>query len=169
MPITNTIRCHIEPIPRSHFFDDMYNWHVVLPHIYVKKYGNTFYTLYVPNSNFKLNQTRKFCRTYELQYTHYFFRAKTTKWFSNLRKSLLFYFPNAPEQIAYLMNYSHFVRKHYSSPLLPFLPPPFTLQSSIMGISNFSENSLSLNHLVLIFRYYVYNTRADGNLSIELL
>ena len=26
----------------------------------------------MPNSKFKLHRTRKFCRTYELQYTHFF-------------------------------------------------------------------------------------------------
>ena len=36
-------------------------------------------------------------------------------------------------------------------------------------LSNLSENSLLLNHLLYIFKYYVYNAREDGNLSIELL
>ena len=36
-----------------------------------------FVASYVPNSKFKLHRTRKFCRTYGLQYTHCFFRAKT--------------------------------------------------------------------------------------------
>ena len=78
--------------------------------------------------------------------------------------SCLLYFPDTPEQITYLMNYTHFAQMHYSPP-----PTPLTLQSSIIGISSFSENSLLLNHLVLIFRYYVYNTREDGNFSIELV
>ena len=36
-----------------------------------------FITSYCPNSKSKLHRTRKFCRTYELQCTHCFFRAKT--------------------------------------------------------------------------------------------
>ena len=36
-----------------------------------------FITSYVPNSKFKLHRMRKFWRTYELQYMHCFFRAKT--------------------------------------------------------------------------------------------
>ena len=46
---------------------------------------------------------------------------------------------------------------------------PLTTQSFIMGISNLSENSLLPNHLLVIFKYYLYNAREDGNLSIELL
>ena len=36
-----------------------------------------FITSYVPKSKFKLHRTYKFCRTYELQYAHCFFGAKT--------------------------------------------------------------------------------------------
>ena len=46
---------------------------------------------------------------------------------------------------------------------------PLTTQSFIMGICNLSENSLLPNHLLFIFKYYLYNAREDGNLSIEVL
>ena len=42
----------------------------------VMLYYLTFATSYVPNSKFKLHRMRKFCLTYELQYTHCFFRVK---------------------------------------------------------------------------------------------
>ena len=44
--------------------------------IYVKNMKMHFITPYVPNSKYKLHRTRKFCRTYELQYTHCFFPGK---------------------------------------------------------------------------------------------
>ena len=37
-----------------------------------------------------------------------------------------------------------------------------------MEISNFSESSLLFSR-VLVFKYYVYSTREDSNLSTELL
>ena len=56
----------------------------------------------------------------------------------------------------------------------PFCPNalfsnPSTTKSPIMGISNLSENSLLMNHLLVIFKYYPYNAREDANLSNELL
>ena len=47
--------------------------------------------------------------------------------------------------------------------------PALTPQMVKVGISIFPENSLLLNHLFLIFKYYVYNAREDVNLGIELL
>ena len=35
----------------------------------------------MPNSKSKLHRTCKFCCTYELQYTHHFFQAKTASGF----------------------------------------------------------------------------------------
>ena len=49
------------------------------------------------------------------------------------------------------------------------VPNPLTTQSFIMGICNLSENSLLPNHLLVIFKYYLYNAREDSNLSIEVL
>ena len=46
---------------------------------------------------------------------------------------------------------------------------PLTTQSFIMGICNLLENSLLPNHLLVIFKYYLYNAREDSNLSIEVL
>ena len=39
----------------------------------------------------------------------------------------------------------------------------------LMEKSNLSENSLLMNHLLVIFKYYPYNAREYGNLSNELL
>ena len=44
-----------------------------------------------------------------------------------------------------------------------------TAQSTIMEISNFSENSSLLNHLLRIFKCYVYKVSEDDNLSIQTL
>ena len=46
--------------------------------------------------------------------------------------------------------------------------PPLTPHCAIMEISNFSESSLLFSP-VLVFKYYVYSTREDSNLSTELL
>ena len=51
-------------------------------------------TWYVPNSEFNLHRTCKFCSTYKLQYTHCFFWAKTVKILPNMFRiffSLLVY------------------------------------------------------------------------------
>ena len=45
--------------------------------IYINNTKIHFTTSYVPNSKFKLHRTCKFCHTYKLQHTHYFFQAKT--------------------------------------------------------------------------------------------
>ena len=45
--------------------------------IYVKNMKIHFKTSYLPNSKSNLHRTHKFYRTYELQYTHCFFQAKT--------------------------------------------------------------------------------------------
>ena len=42
-------------------------------------------------------------------------------------------------------------------------------KSDLMGIFNLSENSLLRNPLPLISKYYVYDARANRNLSIESL
>ena len=47
--------------------------------IYVRNMKIHLITSYVSNSKFKLHRTGEFCRTYELQCTHCFFRAKTAK------------------------------------------------------------------------------------------
>ena len=47
--------------------------------ILIKNMKIHFITSYVPKSKFKLHHTRKICCPYELQYTHSFFRAKTTQ------------------------------------------------------------------------------------------
>ena len=62
--------------------EDMYNWHVVLPYLRWK-YENTFYNSVRAKLKFKLYRSRKFCCKYELQYTHYFFRAKTENYTRN--------------------------------------------------------------------------------------
>ena len=49
----------------------------MLPYLCQKNMKIHFITSYVPNSKYKLHRTRKFCRTYELQYTHCFLWAKT--------------------------------------------------------------------------------------------
>ena len=47
--------------------------------------------------------------------------------------------------------------------------PPLIPQSTTLGITNLSENSLLLNYLLLIIKYYVYYGRNDGDHSIDLL
>lgn len=44
-----------------------------------------------------------------------------------------------------------------------------TQKNAIMEITNFSEKRLSMNHLLLIFKYFVYNASEDHNISIKLL
>ena len=44
--------------------------------IYVENRKIHFITSYVLNSKSKVHRTRKFCRTYELHYTHCFFPGK---------------------------------------------------------------------------------------------
>ena len=47
--------------------------------------------------------------------------------------------------------------------------PLITQKNAIMEIPNFSEKRLSMSHLLLIFKYYVYNASEDCNISIKLL
>ena len=79
-----------------------------------------------------------------------------------MMKILLTYLLNVPGQIIYLTNYDHFI-------FIPHFLLHQPLQSVVIGISNLSENRLLLKHLLLIFKYQVYNAREDGSLSIKFL
>ena len=47
--------------------------------------------------------------------------------------------------------------------------PRVTPQSAMLGITDKIENSILINHIILIFKYYVYNARKSGYLNICLL
>ena len=63
-----------------------------------------FITSYVPNSKFKLHRTHKFCRTYELQYTHCFFWEKTEDLSPLLHFRALLKYPLLPSECTYFLN-----------------------------------------------------------------
>ena len=47
--------------------------------------------------------------------------------------------------------------------------PSLTPQSAIFGFIDVFDNKLILNHLLLIFKYYLYNARKSGFINIESL
>ena len=47
--------------------------------------------------------------------------------------------------------------------------PINTPQSAIFGFLNYENNSDIINHLLLIFRYYLFNSRESKKLSLEVL
>ena len=49
------------------------------------------------------------------------------------------------------------------------LLPSITPQSAIFGFIDITENKILLNHLLLIFKFYLYNARKTGNINIENL
>ena len=49
------------------------------------------------------------------------------------------------------------------------LLPSITPQSTIFGFIDITENNILLNHLLLIFKFYLYNARKTGNINIENL
>ena len=56
----------------------------------------------------------------------------------------------------------HFLSNSLSIPL-------FTPQSAIFGFISQKENFLIINHLLFIFKFYIYNSRSSSKLSIEYL
>ena len=56
----------------------------------------------------------------------------------------------------------HFLSKSLNIPLL-------TRQSAIFGFINQKENFLIINHLLFIFKFYIYNSRSSSKLNIEYL
>ena len=63
-----------------------------------------FITSYVTNSKFKLHRTHKFCRTYELRYTHCFLWAKTEDPSPLLHFRKLLEYPLPPSECTYFLN-----------------------------------------------------------------
>ena len=49
------------------------------------------------------------------------------------------------------------------------LLPSITPQSAIFGFIDITENKILLNHLLLIFKFSLYNARKTGNINIENL
>ena len=49
------------------------------------------------------------------------------------------------------------------------LLPSITPQNAIFGFIDITENKILLNHLLLIFKFYLYNARKTGNINIENL
>ena len=47
--------------------------------------------------------------------------------------------------------------------------PLLTPQSAIFGFINQKENFLIINHLLFIFKFYIYNSRSSSKLNIEYL
>ena len=47
--------------------------------------------------------------------------------------------------------------------------PAITPQSAIFGITEKIENCALINHLLLIFKFYIYNAKISGFLNIRLL
>ena len=47
--------------------------------------------------------------------------------------------------------------------------PVNTPQSAIFGFLNYENNSDIINHLLLIFKYYLFNSRGYKKLSLEVL
>ena len=47
--------------------------------------------------------------------------------------------------------------------------PVNTPQSAIFGFLNYENNSDIINHLLLIFKYYLFNSRQHKKLSLEVL
>ena len=56
----------------------------------------------------------------------------------------------------------HFLSNSLNIPLL-------TPQSAIFGFINQKENFLIINHLLFIFKFYIYNSRSSCKLNIEYL
>ena len=56
----------------------------------------------------------------------------------------------------------HFLSNSLNIPLL-------TPQSAIFGFINQKENFLIINHLLFIFKFYIYNSRSSRKLNIEYL
>ena len=47
--------------------------------------------------------------------------------------------------------------------------PPITPQSVIFGFTDHKENYNLINHILVIFKYYVYKTRENGSLDLKVL
>ena len=47
--------------------------------------------------------------------------------------------------------------------------PPITPQSAIFGFVNHEVNYHLINHILLIFKYYIYKTRENGSLDLKVL
>ena len=47
--------------------------------------------------------------------------------------------------------------------------PPITPQSAIFGFTDHKVNYHLINHILLIFKYYVYKTRENGSLDLKVL
>ena len=47
--------------------------------------------------------------------------------------------------------------------------PPITPQSAIFGFIDHKVNCHLINHILLIFKYYVYETRENGSLDLKVL
>ena len=47
--------------------------------------------------------------------------------------------------------------------------PSLTSQSAIIGHIDLSDDYLLINHLILIYKFYIYNSRNRGYLNVEHL
>ena len=47
--------------------------------------------------------------------------------------------------------------------------PSLTPQSAILGHIDLSDDYLSINHLILIYKFYIYDSRNRGYLNVEYL
>ena len=47
--------------------------------------------------------------------------------------------------------------------------PPITPKSTIFGFTDYKVNYHLINHILIIFKYYVYKTRENGSLDLKVL
>ena len=86
----------------------------------------------------------------------------------------LYFFYNVKDETPYHLFYKcshtislwnrlgHFLSNSLNIPLL-------TPQNAIFGFINQKENFLIINHLLFIFKFYIYNSRSSRKLNIEFL
>ena len=88
--------------------------------------------------------------------------------------SLLCSFCNVKDENPYHLFYERSHRISLWNQLRHFLYdflniPLSTTQSAISGFINQKENVLIINHLLFIFKFYIYNSRSSSKLNIEFL
>ena len=98
------------------------------------------------------------------------------KWLFKFGKSgpPLCSFCNVKDETPYHLFYEHIHTISLWNQLRHFLSnslniPLLTPQSAIFGFINQKENFLIINHLLFIFKFYIYNSRSSRKLNIEYL
>ena len=78
--------------------------------------------------------------------------------------------PESPTHLFHSCTKKKFLRmqlQHSFQNLL--IIPPITPQSTIFGFTDDKVNYHLMNHILLICKYYVYKTRENGSLGLEVL